>query len=64
MDPNYPKGSSAKSGLSSITWPKYNDGLEMLLFSDNSTEEHTTTTDTYREVGIQAMIDLSKTLGL
>ncbi|KAF9789717.1 hypothetical protein BJ322DRAFT_1105578 [Thelephora terrestris] len=49
QDPNYPKGSTASSLLSKIAWPKYTvDSKQMLLFSDNATEEYTTIPDTYR----------------
>ena len=63
-DPNYPKGSTATSLLSNITWPKYTlDTKKMLLFSDNATEEYTTIPDTYRADAIAAVIELQSALG-
>ena len=64
-DPNYPKGSTAPSLLSSVTWPKYTlDSKKMLLFSDNTTEEYTTIPDTYRADAISAIIDVQTALGV
>ena len=55
-DPNYPEGSTAPSLLSSTTWPKYTlESKQMLLFSDDPTEEYTTIPDTYRAAGIDAI---------
>ena len=63
-DPNYPKGSTAASLLSNITWPKYTlDTKQMFLFSDNATEAYTTIPDTYRADGIAAIIELQLALG-
>jgi len=64
-DPNHPSGSTATSPLSNITWPKYTVGSkEMLLFSDNSDEEYTTITDTYRPDGIAAINEVQTALGV
>ena len=64
QDPNYPKGSTAASLLSSVTWPKYTlDTKKMLLFSDDATEEYTTVPDTYRADAIAAFIELQLALG-
>ena len=64
LDPNYPKGSTAASLLSNITWPKYTlDSKKMLLFSDNTTEEYTTIADTYRADAMAAVIELQLALG-
>ena len=65
QDPNYPGGSAAQSLLSNITWPKYTLGSKnMLLFSDNATEEYTTIPDTYRADAIAAVIQLQTELGV
>ena len=65
QNPNHPKGSSAASPLSNITWPKYTlDSKEMLLFSDNPSEEHTTIPDTYRADGIDAINKVEMALGV
>jgi len=64
LNPNYPTHSTATSGLSNITWPTYGSSGLMLQFSDNATEAYTTTTDTYRQVGIQAIIKIQQELGL
>ena len=64
QDPNYPKGSTAASLLSNTTWPKYTlDSKEMFLFSDNATEEYTTTPDTYRADAIATIIEVQTALG-
>ena len=64
-DPNYPKGSTAPSLLSNVTWPKYTlDSKKMLLFSDNTTEEYTTIPDTYRADAISTIIDVQTALGV
>jgi len=64
QDPNHPSGSTATSLLSNITWPKYTpDSKEMLLFSDNSTEEYTVITDDYRSDGIVAINEVLTALG-
>ena len=63
-DPNYPKGCTASSRLSNVTWPKYTlSSRQMLLFSDNATEEYTTIPDTYRADGIAATIRVQMELG-
>lgn len=63
-DPNYPKGSTAPSLLSSVTWPQYTlDSKKMLLFSDNATEEYTTIPDTYRADAIATIIEVQTELG-
>jgi len=66
LDPNYPKHSkpSAQSALSSIRWPKYNKGLEMLQISDNASEAYSTVADTFRKAGIEAIINVHNHLGL
>jgi hypothetical protein len=65
QDPNYPKGSTAQSLLSNITWPKYTmDTKKMLLFSDNGTEEYTTIPDTYRADAIATIIEVQTELGV
>jgi len=64
QNPNHPKGSSATSPLSNITWPKYTlESKQMLLFSDNPGEEYTTIPDTYRADGIDAINEVEITLG-
>jgi len=64
-NPNHPRGSSAASPLSNITWPKYTpDGKEMFLFSDNPSEEYTTIPDTYRADGIDAINEVDAALGV
>jgi len=64
QNPNHPKGSNATSPLSSVTCPKYTlESKEMLLFSDNSGEEHTTIPDTYRADGIDAINEVETALG-
>ena len=64
-DPNHPRGSSAISPLSNITWPKYTlDSKKMLLFSDNAGEEYTTIPDTYRADGIAAINEVGTALGV
>ena len=64
QNPNHPKGSSATSPLSNITWPKYTlESKEMLLFSDNPDEEYTTIPDTYRADGIDAINEVEIALG-
>ena len=63
-NPNYPKGSTAASLLSNITWPKYTlDSKKMFLFSDNATEEYTTIPDTYRADAIATIIEVQLALG-
>jgi len=65
QNPNHPSGSSASSPLSDITWPKYTlDSKEILLFSDNSTEEYTTIPDTYRADAIAAINEVKTVLGV
>jgi len=64
LNPNYPKGSTATSGLSTITWPTYGSSGSLLQISDNTTEAYTTTTDNYRQAGIQAVIKIQQELGL
>ena len=64
QDPNHPKGSTAPSLLSNTTWPQYTlDSKQMLLFSDNVTEEYTTISDTYRADAITAIIKVQTELG-
>ena len=64
-DPNYPDGSTAASLLSNITWPKYTlDSKEMLLFSDDATEQYTSIPDTYRADAINAITELQMALGV
>ena len=64
-NPNHPSGSSTTSPLSNITWPKYTlDNKEMLLFSDNSSEEYTTIPDTYRADGITTINEVETALGV
>ena len=64
QDPNYPKGSTTTSLLSSIAWPKYTlDTEEMFLFSDNPAEEYTTIPDDYRADAIAAIIELQMAFG-
>ena len=63
-DPNHPEGSTAQSLLSNITWPEYKlDSKEMLLFSDNATEEYTSIPDTYRADAIAAIIEVQTEFG-
>ena len=65
QDPNHPSGSTAVSLLSNITWPRYTlDSKQMFLFSDNATEEYTTTSDTYRADGIAAINEVQTALGI
>jgi len=65
QNPNHPSDSSASSPLSNITWPKYTlDSKEILLFSDNSTEEYTTIPDTYRADAIAAINEVKTALGV
>jgi hypothetical protein len=64
QNPNYPEGSTAPSLLSNVTWPQYTlDSKQMLLFSDDATEEYTTIPDTYRADGIAAIIEVETELG-
>jgi hypothetical protein len=50
--------------LSKITWPKYTvDSKQMLLFSDNATEEYTTIPDTYRADAIDTIMEAQVVLG-
>ena len=64
QDPSYPKGSTAASRLSNVTWPKYTlDTKKTLLFSDDAAEAYTTIPDTYRADGIAAVIELQLALG-
>ena len=64
QNPNHPKGSSATSPLSNITWPKYTlESKEMLLFSDNPGEEYTTIPDTYRADAIDTINEVERALG-
>lgn len=64
-DPNHPKSGTASSLLSNITWPKYTlNTKQMLLFSDDTTEEYTTIPDTYRADGIAAIIEVQTELGV
>jgi hypothetical protein len=65
QNPNHPRGSSATSLLSNITWPKYTlESKELLLFSDDVSEEYTTIPDTYRVDGIAAINELQTALGV
>jgi len=65
QNPNHPKGSSATSPLSNITWPKYTlESKEMLLFSDNPGEEYTTAPDTYRADAIDTINEVETALGV
>lgn len=65
QDPNHPSGSTAVSPLSNITWPRYTlDTKKILLFSDNSSEEYTTISDTYRPDGIAAINEVLTALGV
>ena len=65
QDPNYPEGSTAPSLLSNITWPQYTlDSKQMLLFSDDVTEEYTSIPDTYRADAIATIIKVQTELGL
>ena len=65
QDPNHPSGSNVTSPLSNITWPKYTlDSKEMLLFSDDASEEYTTISDTYRADGIDAINEVLTALGV
>ncbi|KAF9789721.1 Alpha/Beta hydrolase protein [Thelephora terrestris] len=64
QDPNYSKDSTASSVLSKIAWPKYTvDSKQMLLFSDNATEEYTTIPDTYRADAIDTIMEVQAALG-
>ncbi|KAF9643417.1 sterol esterase [Thelephora ganbajun] len=64
-DPNHPRGSTATSLLSNITWPKYTlDDKKILLFSDDAKEEYTTIYDTYRADGITTIINVQRALGV
>ena len=65
QDPNHPKGSTAQSLLSNVTWPKYTlQSKKMFLFSNVASEEYTTVPDTYRADGIAAIIEVQKELGV
>ena len=65
QDPNHPKGSTAQSLLSNVTWPKYTlESKKMFLFSDDAVEEYITVTDNYRVDGIAAITELHKELGI
>jgi len=65
QNPNHPRGSSATSPLSNITWPKYTlESKEMLLFSDSPGEGYTTIPDTYRADGIDAINEVETALGV
>ena len=65
QDPNHPKGCTAQSLLSNVTWPKYTlESKKMFLFSDDAVEEYTTVTDSYRIEGIAAIAEVQMELGV